>query len=509
MEPGSLIADRYRLDAAIASGGMGTVWRGFDTRLKRAVAVKILKSGFERDENARIRFEHEAHAVASLRHNGIAALHDYGETTGEQGAILSYLVMELIEGRSLTEALLDGPMDPAEAMRLCAQVAEALQSAHDAGIIHRDVKPANIIIDGRGRAVLVDFGIALSAGRTAITETGLLLGTLYYASPEQLEGHELTSATDVYSLGAVAYECLAGTPPFTGETAGTIINGHLHQPPPQFPETVPPAPAAAVFQALAKGAENRWPTAAAFAEASLHAAANPEAPHADPALFAPAPRPESPTSPIPFPAPVLPRRRPSMRKRLMVILPAAAVAIVAAVAALMLSPWLSEAGGGGGGAEGTFAAQESSATTAEAPAGTGASAPGPSASDTPSAAADATDRETVETGEAGAEATTGSSGGGGGGGGDEATEESTEDEGGLIDGSPANLPDVRGEWFTEARDHLASEGWTNVSFATESTDPDNGQTECSVLYQDPGPGSPVDYDTPITLTYLEFAEDNC
>jgi eukaryotic-like serine/threonine-protein kinase len=508
VEPGSLIADRYRLDATIASGGMGTVWRGYDTRLKRAVAVKILKSGFERDENARARFEHEAQAVASLRHNGIAALHDYGETADDGGAILSYLVMELIEGRSLTEVLLGGPMDPAEAMRFCAQFAEALQAAHDAGIIHRDVKPANIIIDERGRAVLVDFGIALSAGRTAITETGLLLGTLLYASPEQLEGHELTAATDVYSLGAVAYECLAGTPPFTGETAGTILNGHLNQPPPQFFETVPPAPAAVVFQALAKGPENRWPTAAAFAEASLHAAANPEEPHADPALFAPAPAMPSTTSPQPFPAPVLPRRRPSMRKRLLVVLPTAAVAIVAAVAALMLSPWLSEAGdGGGGGERGTLAAAGPSASSEGAPAIAASATPELSASETTSAVATDLDETTSRAYEGGGEEATG--GGGGGGAGNEPTEDATEDDPGMIDGSPPNLPDVRGEWYTEARDHLQSEGWTNVAFATESTDPDNGQTECSVVYQDPDPGAPTDYDTPITLTYLEFADGNC
>lgn len=505
MEPGTLIADRYRLDASIASGGMGTVWRGCDTRLKRAVAVKILKSGFERDENARVRFEHEAHAVASLRHNGIAALHDYGETEDEQGAVLSYLVMELIEGRSLTQVLLDGPLDPAEAMRVCAQVAEALQAAHDAGIIHRDVKPANIVIDGHGRAVLVDFGIALSAGRASITESGLLLGTLLYASPEQLEGHELTSATDAYSLGAVAYECLAGTPPFTGETAGTIINGHLNQPPPQLPETVPPAPAAVVFQALAKDPEHRWPSAAAFAAAAEHAAANPEEPHADPARFAPAPRPAEPATAGTnrLPAPALPPRRPK-RKRLMLILTTAAVAVVAAVAALMLSPWLGEAGDGEGGGRGTIAAQDSSAGTEGAPAVAGTTTPGPSASDTSSAAETRSeDEQATGTKEDDAAATTGSAGDDGPGGG------ATTEEGGMVDGSPPNLPDVRGEWFTDARDRLVSEGWESVSLVADRNDPDNGQTECSVLTQDPSPGSPTDYDTPITLTYLEFEDGNC
>lgn len=505
MEPGSLIADRYRLDASIGSGGMGTVWRAFDTRLKRAVAVKILKSGFERDENARVRFEHEAQAVASLSHNGIAALHDYGETVDEQGAILSYLVMELIEGRSLTEALLGGPLDPAEAMRLCAQVAEALQAAHDAGIIHRDVKPANIIIDERGRAVLVDFGIALSAGRTAITESGMLLGTLYYASPEQLEGRELTAATDAYSLGAVAYECLAGVPPFTGDTAGTILNGHLNQPPPQFSESVPPAPAAVVFQALAKSPENRWPTATAFAEAALHAAAHPEEPHADPALFAPAPSPAMPvaTGPHPFPLPVLPRRR-SNRKRLLAILSTATIAIVAAVAALMLSPWLREAGDGGGGEQGTLDALGSSAASEGAPAAVTTTTSEPSPSDATSTATAEADDEATKSDEGGAEDPAGSDEGG-----NEPTQGSTEDDPGMIEGSPPNLPDVRGIDRIDARDELVAQGWTNVSLVSDPNDPDNGQTECSVLYQDPDPGNPTDYDTPITLTYLEFADGNC
>ncbi|MDA1359625.1 serine/threonine-protein kinase [Glycomyces luteolus] len=502
MEPGSLIVGRYRLDAPIASGGMGTVWRGFDTRLKRAVAVKILKSGFERDENARARFEHEAQAVASLRHNGIAALHDYGETADEQGAILSYLVMELIEGRSLAEVLLGGPMDPAEAMRLCAQVAGALQAAHEAGIIHRDVKPANIILDERGRAVLVDFGIALSAGRTAITESGLLLGTLYYASPEQLEGHELTIATDVYSLGAVAYECLAGTPPFTGDTAGTILNGHLNQPPPQFPETVPPAPAAVVFQALAKSPENRWNSASAFAEAGLRAAEHPEEPHADPALFAPAPAMPAPTGPHPFPAPVLPPR-PSKRKRLMVIMPTAAVAIVAAAAAVMLSPWFSEAGDGGG-EQGTLAVEGASSASERAPAAAATSTPGPSASETTSTAAAEADGKTTEPADdGGAEEAIGGEDE------NEPSQGSTEDDSGTVEGSPPNLPDVRGIDYIDARDELVSQGWEKVSLVPDSNDPDNGQTECSVLYQDPDPGSPTDYDTPITLTYLEFADGNC
>jgi serine/threonine-protein kinase len=508
VEPGSLIADRYRLDESIASGGMGTVWRGFDTRLKRAVAVKILKSGFERDDAARARFEHEAQAVASLHHSSIAALYDYGETVLEGGAnggaTISYLVMQLVKGKSLTARLLDGPLDPAEAMRLCTQIAEALECAHEAGIIHRDVKPANIIIDERGRAVLVDFGIALSAGRTAITESGMLLGTLYYASPEQLEGRELTVATDVYSLGAVAYECLVGNPPFVGGTAGTVINGHLNQPPPQFPETVPPAAAAVVFQALAKRPEDRWPTAVAFAEASTNAAANPQEPHADPAQFGPA-MPVA-TGPHPFDPPTVRTgspRRSALRKRLLTILPTVVVAILAAVATLGLWPWLSDADDGSGDGDGGTLEARDESEDGGAPVGSGATAPGESASDASSAATTKDAEDAAETdGAEGAEET-------GVGGENEGGEEATEDEGGMVDGNPAQLPDVLGEWYTDAKAHLESEGWTNVVLIADSQEPDNGVSECGVYAQDPPSGSETYYDTQVNLYYWETFDGAC
>ncbi|MEV3936516.1 PASTA domain-containing protein [Glycomyces sp. NPDC049804] len=203
---------------------------------------------------------------------------------------------------------------------------------------------------------------------------------------------------------------------------------------------------------------------------------------------------------------MLPPRRPK-RKRLTVILPTAAVAIVAAAAAFMLSPWLSEAGDADGGDRGTLAAQDSSAETESAPAVAGTTTPAPSASDTTSAAATESEAD-QPVGDADGDdaATTGGAAGDDRG---EPTGGTTTEEGGMVDGSPPNLPDVRGEWYTDAKDRLVSEGWEHVSLVPDRDDPDNGQTECSVLAQDPDPGSPTDYDTPIALTYLEFADGDC
>ncbi|SDC99477.1 serine/threonine-protein kinase [Glycomyces harbinensis] len=503
MEPGTLIADRYRLDETIASGGMGTVWRGFDLRLKRAVAIKILKTGFEDDDVARARFEHEAQSVAALRHTGIAALYDYSEMQDETGAFLSYLVMELIEGRSLTARLLDGPMAPAEAMRLCAQVAEALQCAHEAGIIHRDVKPANIILDNRGRAVLVDFGIALSAGRTAITETGMLLGTLYYASPEQLEGRELNFATDIYSLGAVTYECLAGNPPFTGDTAGTILNGHLNQPPPQLPETVPPAPAATVFRALAKRPDQRWPSAAALAEASGEAIANPFAAQPLPShVYAHVPSPATHVTPPGPEAPTSPNAGlRKTRRGTAIALVGTVLAIAGLAVALMFSPWFGMAEGVIG-EQGTFGALDwRSNSGAEAMDSESPSSAAPSTSD-------ATSAEETEHGEGGPTTEAGEDDEDTGGGGGEATEEESDDAG-SVDGGAANLPDVWGIWYTDAWNELYEAGWENLKLERSTVDPENGATDCSVLYTDPEGGTPTHYDELVTITYLEINDNTC
>ncbi|WP_112140252.1 serine/threonine-protein kinase [Glycomyces dulcitolivorans] len=505
MQTGSMIADRYRLDAPIASGGMGAVWKAHDTRLERAVAVKILKSDLEGDATARARFQHEAQAVASLRHAGIAALHDYGETEGEHGETLAYLVMELIEGPTLTARLLEGPLPHTEAMRLCAEVASALHHAHETGIVHRDIKPSNIILDRRGHALLVDFGIALSPGRGTITESGMLMGTLYYASPEQLEGRPLTGATDVYSLGAVAYECLSGAPPFTGDTAGTILNGHLNQSPPPLSPDLPPAPVAAILQALAKDPGQRWPTADEFARVCRDAAADPLTPQAvSPVLAIPgAAAPWTPPAGArpfePVTAPIADRRRRRWPRRVLIAAPVLVAVLVAAVA-LSLSPW-SRADDNDSNSIGVIETQGTQQETSDQ-ALTGVGSPSTEASTSTSESA-------AETTAAADETEAGDSGSGGGsGGGDEGADES-EDEGGQVEPGAASLPDVTGMWYTEAYDELYAAGWESISYDTVSEDPETGQTDCTVVYQSPSGGTPTHYDVTVTLTYWEPEPGYC
>ncbi|MFG3341636.1 serine/threonine-protein kinase [Glycomyces sp. NPDC048151] len=325
MPAGQLIADRYRLDALIGSGGMGQVWRAYDTGLRRDVAIKLLhRNGFEDDAAAHARFVREAQAVARIRHPGIAVLHDYGEATDDRGTY-SYLVMEYIEGEPLNAVLTEGPLPPGEVMRLCAEIADALATAHDAGVIHRDIKPANIIVGADTHPRLVDFGIALLPDQTALTGPDVRLGTLTYASPEQIDGEPLTPASDLYSLGVVAYECLSGTPPFTGPSLSPVVHGHLHKPPPELPDTVPDNTRAMVLRSLEKDPARRWEGAA-----DLAAACRGEALPGD-------------TFPLPPPSSGKPRRR--------ALLAAAIGAPVAAgAAAIML--WLNgtrETDGGTGG----------------------------------------------------------------------------------------------------------------------------------------------------------------
>ena len=268
MQSGTLVAGRYRLDDRLAAGGMGEVWKGFDTRLGRSVAVKILHAGLSNSDKFRARFQLEARAVAALQSPGIVALYDYGEETGDEG-LVSYLVMELVRGRSLADILKDrGTLPPDEVMKIVATAADALETAHRADIIHRDIKPANLLVDDNGTVKIVDFGIASARGASGLTETGTVMGTLAYASPEQLNGAELTGATDLYSLGIVAYEALKGQPPFVSETPVAVMNGHMTQAPPPLSRDIPPGIAQVVLQALQKDPAARYASAAEMARSA-------------------------------------------------------------------------------------------------------------------------------------------------------------------------------------------------------------------------------------------------
>ncbi|MDQ3096533.1 MAG: serine/threonine protein kinase, partial [Actinomycetota bacterium] len=262
-----LAAGRYLLGDRIAAGGMGEVWRARDTALERDVAVKLLRSDIADDEAFRTRFATEARHAAALHDPSIATVFDFGDDVDESGRHTTYLVMELVAGVPLSE-LVTAPMAPASAAHLISQIGDGLSVAHDAGIVHRDVKPANFIVTPDGRVKITDFGIARARGAASVTDTGSIMGTPHYVAPEIAEGREATPASDIYSLGVVLYECLAGSRPFTGDTPIAVVIAHLRDTPPALPTSVPPALAALVTAAMDKDPGRRPPSAAAFAAAA-------------------------------------------------------------------------------------------------------------------------------------------------------------------------------------------------------------------------------------------------
>ncbi|CUR54640.1 Protein kinase [metagenome] len=260
-------AQRYRLDSRIATGGMGVVWRGTDTVLDRVVAIKVLKPEYADDPQFRSRFETEARHAAALHHPGVAAVFDFGEGVLEDSP-RPYLVMELVDGQPLSNLLRpQQPMEPEVVRELMALTADALAAAHAAGIVHRDIKPANLMVLPDRRVKITDFGIARAADGLALTATGQVMGTPQYLSPEQAEGGTATFASDIYSLGVVAFECLAGYRPFVGETPVTTALAHLREPVPELPAQVPADLARVVRRAMAKQPEDRFGSATEFAAA--------------------------------------------------------------------------------------------------------------------------------------------------------------------------------------------------------------------------------------------------
>jgi eukaryotic-like serine/threonine-protein kinase len=275
---GDMLGDRYRLDEFVAAGGMGQVWRATDTVLGRTVAAKVLLPSLLTDPGFEARFRAEARIMAGLRHTGVVNVYDYGESTSPDGGRTLYLVMAFVEGVSLSERLTEhGRMSPAETMSVVAQAADALDAAHTTGIIHRDVKPGNLLVQDDGTVTLVDFGVARSTSVTSVTTGNAVPGTALYMAPEQAQGHPVTPATDIYALGAVAYHCLAGNPPFTGNNPIEIALQHLQDPPPPLPDDVPEGVRRLVERAMAKDPADRFPTAAAMAAAARTLAADPTA----------------------------------------------------------------------------------------------------------------------------------------------------------------------------------------------------------------------------------------
>jgi len=256
-----LLAGRYELAGRIAAGGCGEVWRGKDMVLARPVAIKLLPGGYAKHPEMLTRFRAEARHAGALSHEGIAHVYDYCEPDPPHPP---FLVMELVDGPSLAGVLAGGPVEPARAMDIVAQTAAGLHAAHLAGLVHRDIKPGNLLLSRSGIVKITDFGISHAAGSAPITSTGALVGTAGYLAPERVGGAPATPASDLYSLGVVAYECLAGAAPFAGIPMEVAL-AHRDRPMPSLPATVPADVAALVTELTAKDPAMRPESAGAVA----------------------------------------------------------------------------------------------------------------------------------------------------------------------------------------------------------------------------------------------------
>jgi serine/threonine-protein kinase len=266
IQPQSLLKNRYRVGRRLGDGGMAIVYLGHDLVLGRDVAIKTLRPQYAADPAFRARFEREARAAASLSHPNIIDVHDVGEDDG-----LPYLVMELVRGQSLKEIIAaEAPFHADDVAELLEQIGGALDYAHAQGLVHRDVKPGNILIDTHGRARVVDFGIAKGLADADLTEAGTGLGTVGYLSPEQAEGLMATPASDVYSAGVVAFEMLTGKLPFSAETPIGLAMRHVNDRPPapsSMAGSVPAPVDAIVLRALDKDPTRRWGSVGGLAQA--------------------------------------------------------------------------------------------------------------------------------------------------------------------------------------------------------------------------------------------------
>jgi eukaryotic-like serine/threonine-protein kinase len=258
LSPGVALGHRYELEEQVGAGGFGDVWRARDLTLDRAVAVKVLHAAHAQDAEALTRFQTEARHAGSLAHENIARVYDYGDPHPP------YLVMELVDGPSLAQVLTGGPMDAVRVMDVVAQAAAGLQAAHQAGLFHRDIKPGNLLLMPDGIVKITDFGISHAVGSPRVTSTGQIVGTPGYLAPERAAGAAATVFSDIYSLGVVAYECLAGAPPYDG-TALEVALAHIIRPFPALPSFVPADVRALVAHLTAKDPADRPQSAAEVA----------------------------------------------------------------------------------------------------------------------------------------------------------------------------------------------------------------------------------------------------
>jgi len=344
---GETLAGRYELEEVVGSGGMSSVYRAYDRQLDRRVALKVLHEHHAEDDEHVARFRREAWAAAQLSHPNLVTVLDRGVDAGRQ-----FIVFEYVEGESLKD-LVDrtGPLPPKQALELAIAIADALAFAHAQGLVHRDVKPQNVLLDADGGVKVTDFGIARSLdAHEGVTLTGTILGTSSYISPEQASGTEVTPATDVYSLGVVLWELLTGEVPFPGDNFVAVALRHINERPPSLLGIRPDVSArlaAAVDRALAKEPSARFPSMEAFAW-ELRACLDELDPDRTAVLAPPRPARARPA-----------RHSPRRRKRLVALL---AVALVAGAAAYVALVYTGASGHGGPGTGGAAVALRGVAT---------------------------------------------------------------------------------------------------------------------------------------------------
>jgi serine/threonine-protein kinase len=333
-----LLGGRYRIGAVIGHGGMAEVHRGRDARLGRDVAIKLLRADLARDPSFQSRFRREAQSAASLNHPSIVAVYDTGEDD-VGGTRTPYIVMEYVDGRTLRDVLAtEGRLLPQRAMEITAQVCAALEQAHRAGIVHRDIKPGNVMLTQSGEVKVMDFGIAraVTGSSSTMTQTAAVIGTAHYLSPEQARGEHVDARSDIYSTGCLLYELLTGAPPFTGDTPVAVAYQHVREdpvPPSRIEPDVTAAMDAIVLKAMAKNPANRYQTAAQM-RADLERALAGQPVEATPVFT------EEHTTVLPPPPTTVLLRQPPQRRQGRVAayaLLAAAVVVVFLVALLVAS----------------------------------------------------------------------------------------------------------------------------------------------------------------------------
>ncbi|TCC35110.1 protein kinase domain-containing protein [Kribbella sindirgiensis] len=270
--PRRILAGRYEEGGILGRGGMAEVREGIDNRLRRTVAIKRLRVDLANDPTLQARFRREAQSAASLNHPSIVAVYDTGEEADRNGIGISvpYIVMEYVDGRTLRDVLRDGPKLTAErTLGIVSSVLEALDYSHRAGIVHRDIKPGNVMLNQSGQVKVVDFGIARAAADTSttLTQTAAIIGTAAYMSPEQARGETVDARSDLYSTGCLLYEMLTGRPPFIGDSLASVVYQHIKEEPPP-PSTLAldlnQAHDAVLARAMAKNADRRYQTARAM-----------------------------------------------------------------------------------------------------------------------------------------------------------------------------------------------------------------------------------------------------